>query len=42
MMILPSDDLIALKQKMNLTDEILKETVELIQNLNPKPGEGNI
>jgi RNA polymerase sigma-54 factor len=27
---------------MNLTDETLKETVELIQSLNPKPGEGNI
>jgi RNA polymerase sigma-54 factor len=32
----------ALKQKMNLTDESLKKTVELIQNLNPKPGEGNL
>jgi RNA polymerase sigma-54 factor len=31
-----------LKQKMNLTDETLKETVELIQSMNPKPGEGNI
>ncbi len=31
-----------LKQKMNLTDETLKETVDLIQSLNPKPGEGNI
>ena len=31
-----------IKQKMNLTDESLKETVELIQNMNPKPGEGNI
>ena len=31
-----------LKQKMNLTDEALKETVNLIQSLNPKPGEGNI
>jgi RNA polymerase sigma-54 factor len=31
-----------LKQKMNLTDETLKATVELIQKLNPKPGEGNI
>lgn len=31
-----------LKQKMNLTDETLKETVHLIQSLNPKPGEGNI
>ncbi len=32
----------AIKQKMNLTDETLKATVELIQSLNPKPGEGNI
>ena len=32
----------ALKQKMNMTDETLKATVELIQSLNPKPGEGNI
>lgn len=31
-----------IKQKMNLTDDSLKETVDLIQNLNPKPGEGNI
>lgn len=31
-----------IKQKMNLTDESLKATVELMQNLNPKPGEGNI
>jgi RNA polymerase sigma-54 factor len=31
-----------LKQKMNLTDETLRETVDLIQSLNPKPGEGNI
>jgi RNA polymerase sigma-54 factor len=31
-----------LKQKMNLTDETLRETVHLIQSLNPKPGEGNI
>jgi len=31
----------SLKQKMNLTDESLKRTVELIQGLNPKPGEGN-
>jgi RNA polymerase sigma-54 factor len=31
-----------LKQKMNLTDETLRETVNLIQSLNPKPGEGNI
>jgi RNA polymerase sigma-54 factor len=27
---------------MELTDETLKTTVELIQSLNPKPGEGNI
>ena len=32
----------ALKQKMNMTDETLKATVELIQSMNPKPGEGNI
>jgi len=32
----------AIKAKMNLTDETLKATVELIQSLNPKPGEGNI
>ena len=32
----------SLKQKMNMTDDTLKETVELIQSLNPKPGEGNI
>ncbi len=31
-----------IKQKMNLTDESLKATIELIQSLNPKPGEGNI
>jgi RNA polymerase sigma-54 factor len=31
-----------IKQKMNLTDDGLKTTIELIQNLNPKPGEGNI
>lgn len=31
-----------IKQKMSLTDEGLKATIELIQNLNPKPGEGNI
>lgn len=31
-----------LKQKMNLTDETLRETVHLIQSMNPKPGEGNI
>ncbi len=32
----------AIKQKLNLTDETLKITLDLIQNLNPKPGEGNI
>jgi len=32
----------ALKQKMNMTDETIKATVELIQSMNPKPGEGNI
>ena len=32
----------AIKLKMNLTDETLKATIELIQSLNPKPGEGNI
>ncbi len=31
-----------LKQKMNLSDETLRETVHFIQDLNPKPGEGNI
>jgi RNA polymerase sigma-54 factor len=31
-----------IKQKMNLTDDGLKATIELIQSLNPKPGEGNI
>ena len=31
-----------IKQKMNLTDESLKETFNLIHRLNPKPGEGNI
>lgn len=31
-----------LRQKMDLSDETLKETVNLIQSLNPKPGEGNI
>ena len=31
-----------IKQKMNLTDDSLKATIELIQSLNPKPGEGNI
>ena len=28
--------------KMNLTNETLKAVINLIQNLNPKPGEGNI
>ena len=32
----------AIKQKLNLTDETLKSTLDLIQSLNPKPGEGNI
>ena len=32
----------AIKQKLNLTDETLKTTLDLIQSLNPKPGEGNI
>ena len=32
----------ALKLKMDMTDETLKATVELIQSMNPKPGEGNI
>lgn len=32
----------AIKQKLNMTDETLKTTLELIQSLNPKPGEGNI
>ena len=31
-----------IKQKMNLTDEGLKATIDLIHSLNPKPGEGNI
>ena len=31
-----------IKQKMNLTDESLRETFNLIHKLNPKPGEGNI
>ncbi|KAB2851670.1 MAG: RNA polymerase factor sigma-54, partial [Ignavibacterium sp.] len=31
-----------IKQRMNMTDESLKDTVELIQTMNPKPGEGNI
>jgi RNA polymerase sigma-54 factor len=32
----------SIKQKMQLTDEALKATIDLIQGLNPKPGEGNI
>ncbi len=31
-----------IKQRMNFTDDSLRETIELIQNMNPKPGEGNI
>ncbi len=31
-----------IKTRMNLTDESLKETIALIQSMNPKPGEGNI
>ncbi len=31
-----------IKQKMELTDESLKGTIEFVQSLNPKPGEGNI
>jgi RNA polymerase sigma-54 factor len=32
----------AIRQKMNLTDETLKATFDVILKLNPKPGEGNI
>jgi RNA polymerase sigma-54 factor len=32
----------SIKQKLNFTDETLKTTLDLIQSLNPKPGEGNI
>lgn len=32
----------AIKQKLNFSDETLKLTLDLIQTLNPKPGEGNI
>ncbi|HKI78066.1 MAG TPA: RNA polymerase factor sigma-54 [Ignavibacteriaceae bacterium] len=32
----------SIKQKLNLTDESLKGTIEFVQSLNPKPGEGNI
>lgn len=31
----------SIKLKMNLTDSSLKATIDLIQSLNPKPGEGN-
>jgi RNA polymerase sigma-54 factor len=31
-----------IKNKMKLTDETLKDTINLIQSMNPKPGEGNI
>jgi RNA polymerase sigma-54 factor len=31
-----------IKTRMNLTDEGLRDTVALIQKMNPKPGEGNI
>lgn len=31
-----------IKTRMNLTDVSLSETIELIQSMNPKPGEGNI
>lgn len=30
-----------IKKKMNLTDDTLKEALDLIQKMNPKPGEGN-
>jgi RNA polymerase sigma-54 factor len=32
----------SIKQKMELSDESLKGTIEFIQTLNPKPGEGNV
>ena len=32
----------AIKKKMDLTDETLKETISLIKRLNPKPGAGQI
>jgi RNA polymerase sigma-54 factor len=32
----------AIRQKMNLTDETLRATFDVILKLNPKPGEGNI
>ena len=31
-----------IKNRMNLTDDSLRDTVALIQSMNPKPGEGNI
>lgn len=31
-----------IRQKMNLSDETLKSVADLIQRLNPKPGEGNL
>ena len=31
-----------IKHRMNMTDDSLRDTVELIQSMNPKPGEGNI
>lgn len=31
-----------IKKKMKLTDDTLKEALDLIQKMNPKPGEGNI
>jgi len=31
-----------IKHRMNLTDDGLRDTVALIQSMNPKPGEGNI
>ncbi len=32
----------AIKQKLNMSDDTLRVTLNLIQSLNPKPGEGNI
>lgn len=31
-----------IKKKMKLTDDTLKEALDLIQKMNPKPGEGNV
>ena len=31
-----------IKNRMNLTEDSLKDTIALIQSMNPKPGEGNI